>query len=272
MKTFPTGHEIFTDLFLDKSIEALDLNLFVAGLATEPTGGLSLAVHNDLGPEAVVRSSLEMIQHHIVQKNSERFEDEIRAGIGLIQNYQNYFEETYQLYGEPHQKDFKFLFSGPEDKAAMKDQVIRFAGECGSEAVLQNVDSIVEELYMNAVIDAPREAISLGIKKSPKPNQMYLARSKRNLQISCTDFCGSLDLNKLMNRMNEVYTKGAGQAINFASGSGAGLGCVILFENCVSLYFGVIPGVMTKVSCVIPLGVSNRQRERMKKSLHWFSL
>jgi hypothetical protein len=51
---------------------------------------------------------------------------------------------------------------------------------------------------------------------------------------------------------------------------GAGIGCVILFENSVSLIIGVNPGVQAKVTCILPMGVSNRQREKMKKSLHWF--
>jgi hypothetical protein len=71
--------------------------------------------------------------------------------------------------------------------------------------------------------------------------------------------------------MDEVYKKGAGEAMNLREDGGAGLGCVIMFEHCEALFLGVMPGQKTLVSCIVPLGMSYRQRDQVKKSLHLIS-
>lgn len=127
---------------------------------------------------------------------------------------------------------------------------------------------------MNAVFDAPREAVKFGGSDKQQMAEIFLAHSSKSLQISCSDLFGSLDVSKFLRRMNEIYEKGVGNAINLSveRGAGAGIGCVILFENCTSLILGVRHGKITKVTCVIPLGMRSRQREQMKKSLHWFEI
>jgi hypothetical protein len=125
---------------------------------------------------------------------------------------------------------------------------------------------------MNAVIDAPREYSRMGngakTYQSGMQAKFYLQTSENRLAIACEDPFGALDIEKFIGRMNEVYQKGAGEVINLYRPGGAGLGCVLMFENCISMYLGVSSGKMTLVSCVLPLGVSYRQKAALKKSLH----
>jgi hypothetical protein len=175
------------------------------------------------------------------------------------------------MFETPAVTEVVLKFKDSNDKKNLKDSAMTFINEIGSDAVTQAADAIIEELYMNAIIDAPREAQKQNWNLPVNPSELFLARSDKVLQISCLDYFGSLDVNKVFRRMAEVYEKGAGQAINLNSGSGAGIGCILLFENSSGMVFGVRPKEKTKVTCLVPIGISNRQRAQMKKSLHWFS-
>ncbi len=231
-----------------------------------------IAVAENLEPAQVVSEVQKKKINHLMQKNSERFDTDIFSVGQLAENPDDYFQSQYQAFSESSVGKLTIPFRSSKDKDEMKIKALEFVEKIKSPAVLQAAESILEELYMNAMIDAPREAAKFGnVVKSPSA-EIFLAYSEKSLQISCSDLFGSLNVHHFLTRMNEVYEKGMGQAINLSVGSGAGIGCVILFENCTSLILGVRHRQITKVTCMVPLGIRSREREQMKKSLHWFEL
>lgn len=233
---------------------------------------LWIAVDETLEPAQVLAEIEKKKIHHLLQKNKERFHGDVSAAGKLAEDPEAYFEAQYKVFSEPSLGETRVSFAGPEHKDEMKERSMEFIGRLRSSAVSQSAESIIEELYMNAVMDAPRAAGKAGIPGKKQESTIYLAYSRLSLQISCSDPFGSLDTRKFLARMSEVYRDGAGKAMNLSIGDGAGIGCVILFENCTSLILGVRSGQITKVTCVIPLGVSSRQRTQMRKSLHWFEI
>lgn len=208
--------------------------------------------------------------NHLVQKNAKRFNTDLKVAKDLVVERQKYFLPEFSFIES--EKKLLVPFSGRGDKPLLKDKVSLFIEEASNTSVSESAQTIFEEMFMNAVIDAPREASRQNIPDPGKGFEFFLSASADSLQISCTDYFGSLETNKLLARMHEVYEKGAGEVINLQGTGGAGIGCVILFENSLCLIIGVHPGHQTKVTSILPLGVSNRQREKMQKSLHWFHI
>lgn len=232
----------------------------------------SIAVDDNANPEQVVSHLLKNPVNHFVQKNRDHFWPEVQYSLPIVKSPESYFDNGARglagAVGEYH----KVRFTNPKDKPFLKDEVANFTQAIGSISVTQAVDIVVEELYMNAMIDAPREAQKRGYKTQKYDGenaaQVELYWSGPRLIVNCSDPFGALDVEKFLKRMDEVYSKGAGEAINLKGGGGAGLGCVMIFEQCLSLFLGVQQGHRTLVSCVIPVGMSNRQKTLARKSLH----
>jgi hypothetical protein len=229
-------------------------------------------VEENLEPDQVVNEMHMQSLQYILQRNSGRFEKDVQAMGRLSENAARYFEPEFNFVPEPIVRSQKISFEAPADKEKLKQATTGFVEQLGSTGVAQAADAVIEELYMNAMLDAPREAQKKGFAAGAKTAEFFLCQTENCLQISCTDLYGSLEIQRFLTRMREVYERGAGQAINLGPGGGAGLGCVILFEHSCSLILGVQPGQKTKVTCLISLGMSNRKRTQMKKSLLWFEL
>jgi hypothetical protein len=216
-------------------------------------------------PHDVVRFLKSKTNGHLLQKNKDHFNEDLEMTARWVDNARAYFESSC-LAQPTHQEVISF--NDKSKKTEMREKMLRFLDGVQGPSLPDAALAIFEELFMNATIDAPKEAQRQGRQIANPENQFSFERHAKKLVISCRDPYGALDVQKFLNRMSEVYQKGAGEAINMTQPGGAGLGCVILFENCTRLIVGCHKGQWTKVTCMIPLGCSQRQRAEMKKSLH----
>lgn len=249
-------------------------NLELCPLRTKSAGATKqcIFVEDNLEPEQLIAEMNGQSLQYILQKNQGRFEKDVLATGLLFENAKGYFDSEYSFSPDPILRSKKLMFETPIDKEQLKLDTAAFVTHIGSAGVSQAAEAVIEELYMNAMIDAPREAKRKGLKFEKLTAEFFLCQTEKCLQISCTDPYGSLEIPKFLSRMKEVYDRGAGDAISMDVTGGAGLGCVILFEHSFAMILGVQPGQQTKVTCLISLGVSNKQRTQMKKSLLWFEL
>jgi hypothetical protein len=269
MKFYPGSAKLIDVDVPELKTEFPELHVFALDESGESSVTHCIFVEEGLEPDQVITAFNNRQLRHLVQKNKGQFEQTLISTGRLIRSGSNYFKSEYCFPDEPPQRSLLVQFGGREDKENLKKKSNEFLEIMQSPSVFTAADAIIEELYMNAVIDAPREAAKRGFPTESTVSELFLCQTNGWLQISCSDPFGSLEVSKFLQRMQEVYVKGAGVAINLADHDlGAGLGCVILFEQCTSLILGVDPGKKTKVTCMIPLGVSNRQRSQMKKSLH----
>jgi hypothetical protein len=239
-------------------------------------GKKTIMVGQGLLPENVVSIFVEKKLQHILQCNSDFFLQDLETVALILDKPEMYFAgQTSVLLRDP-MRSLSVEFSAPDEKADLKKQTTQFLSEIGSQNVMESADALIEELYMNAALDAPNEARDKyrgehAYLKGEKA-KLTLVQSPDRLCISCADPYGSLNLNKFTSRLHQVYQQGAGQAMNMKRGAGAGIGCMIMFENCDSLFLGVIPEKLTVVSCIIPLGLNYRQRAKRNKSLHLITI
>ncbi len=272
MKIHFEESDLFADLPSELKGQFPHLELCPLQTKTDAVAKNSLFIDESLEPDQLIAAMKMQSLQYVLQKNQGRFEKDLMAVGNLFENPANYFRSEFSFAADPVLKSCKIEFASAADKEGLKKEAMTFVESIGSASVSQAAESVMEELYMNAVIDAPREAQKKGLSHSAVKSEFYLCQTEKYLQISCTDPYGSLEIQKFLSRMSEVYQKGAGDAINMQGGGGAGLGCVILFEHSCAMILGVQPRQKTKVTCVISLGVSNRQRAQMKKSLLWFEL
>lgn len=272
MKTVSVTENFFSDLPASMMQAHSDLTLVEANSGTDDFSVGMIAVSAELEPNQVVDLAVRGAQH-VVQKGTNYIQD-LESLTILLQEPEKYFSDSFGLASLLENKQ-QILFSKTADKAALIEQVEKYIGEDGHQSFKESVRAIIEEMYMNAIFDAPKEAQKKGlVSVEAKPYDKGLTASIQlgwqgeRLYLSCRDPYGSLDPMKFLLRMQEVYRKGAGEVINMKPGAGAGLGCVVLFENCVQLSFGVKPGEATIFSCMVPKKLNYRQRASQKKNLH----
>ncbi len=253
-------------------VQFCDLELIPPEDVKNQNPSKSILVCDNLLPEQVVSTLVDNPFQSLVQKRDSYFLQDLNASGDFLLNPESYFVDGGRRIVSNVENEIEIKFSSTMQKSQLLEQIEEFIGKFGSQNVKESGNAIVEELYMNAMFDAPKEAASKGQKncsyEDGNSSIIRLFKSEGRLVMTCEDPFGSLDIRKFLKRMDEVYKKGAGDAINLRGEGGAGLGCVIMFEHCEALYLGVIPGQKTLVSCVIPLGLSNRQRAQVKKSLH----
>jgi hypothetical protein len=231
-----------------------------------------IVVEDSLDPRDLVAAVFNKSISHFVQKNQGHFAQDLKKAGALVETPIHYFQSGYSFMESDHVQSIQIFFSKPEEKAEMLSKVIEFIDPIKSTSAKEAAISAIEELYMNAMIDAPKESRRLGLTDANTRCELFLCFNQNTLQISCTDSFGSLDLKKLFGRLDEVYRRGPGQAINLEGTGGAGIGCFLLFEQCRTLVFGVVKGKQTKVTGLIPINLSSRERAKIKKSLHGFEV
>lgn len=116
--------------------------------------------------------------------------------------------------------------------------------------------SVVWEMLMNALIDAPSQAVAAGKSKAAGVQLRY-GSDGRHLAVSVQDHYGSLTRAKVVENLQRSHRQGPDQ---IRSGvGGAGIGLYLMFNHACQLHFSVQPGVSTRV--VLVMRVSKRYGE-----------
>jgi hypothetical protein len=122
---------------------------------------------------------------------------------------------------------------------------------------------IIDELLMNALYDAPREA---GFSEdTAAPVHAFMVSDRNLLVLGCIDTFGSLKTQKLMVRLNKVQTEGMGPAMNLGPG-GAGLGLKIVLDQSMDFLAVCEKGRKTTVLITLPLGFSRKKMANLNRS------
>lgn len=207
----------------------------------------------------------------VIQSVREYFSQDVLNWIKLRKNSANYFADPLRASLCEIEASQVFEYSNGEDKQSLRDQIEAFSTQYSNQACVDSVLILFEELFMNATIDAPREAEKNSVHLTAHEKykiRFHLGVDANRIVIASEDPYGSLNPKKLISRMVQVYSQGAGEAINLHSPGGAGIGCVLMFENSSILTIGVKKNQMTIVSCTVYRHLNRRQREAIKKSLH----
>lgn len=141
------------------------------------------------------------------------------------------------------------------EKDACFERLQKFAASLPAFADFpQVVVSVVWEMLMNALIDAPSQVADAKATPSKQNVELRYGSDQKHLAVSVQDHYGTLTRAKVVENLARSHRQGPDQ---IRSGkSGAGIGLYLMFSHASQLHFSVKPGVSTKV--VLVMRVSKR--------------
>ena len=153
------------------------------------------------------------------------------------------------------------------DKRRARAEVCAWAeGEGARRPTLHRLESVVDELLMNALVDAPQRAGG-----TARPALLRWGADDRTLAISVGDGFGSLRQRDLIDHVRRARgARGRPSAPRFGA-PGAGLGLYLVLANVASLVVNLEPGKRTEIVALFdrPRGAT-RAGARGARSLHVF--
>lgn len=228
---------------------------------------------------------------HICQTNNSGFDRELNVAALMITDPNSFLSWPIasiidpQNVDESRERKLK-IFDRPFSKAREKSNVLDELVDClegvtKSQSLISDLRGVADELYTNAVFNAPfvnptnhsnpgidRNDLSIEITNGAEA-RLFTGISDDHLILGCQDPFGSLSVKKLLRRIRECYDRGLADTMNMGSG-GAGIGSFMVYNASVSYYVAVVKGQSTTVCCSVPYKMSSRKRSQLPKNLHFF--
>jgi hypothetical protein len=175
-----------------------------------------------------------------------------------------------------------------EDKREAMAEVTAYAKDVGARRpVMAKIESVVDELLMNALYDAPAARLPRGTvpprtdmdatrELPPEPKALLRwACDGRYFAVSVEDGFGALAKASILEhlaraRMDRGRPLASAPGEEPREGAGAGLGLYFILSSVTRFIANVTPGRRTEVVCLFDLKVAGRDAEACARSLHVF--
>lgn len=241
----------------------------------------SILVSDALNSTQVVSLAYKNGLCHIVQGNDNK-EMELRFSESVVQNKKDFFDDPVRflayekkssLIGDPI-KQFNYIAKEKSDKQLCTDRILADLSDLSlTERDKESCLVVADELIMNIVYDAPKyyEQIPDEIKNKKQraqQSELIVVCCNKYLVFIAIDSYGSIDINKLLSRLDYCYSAPKVILNMNEEAGGAGYGCRMIYDCSISLTIAVDVGVKSIVACTIPYGSSQRKTNKIFKSLH----
>ncbi|WP_413943415.1 cyclic nucleotide-binding domain-containing protein [Bdellovibrio sp. HCB-162] len=243
---------------------------------------------NKLSPYAVlltskdVQGNLQILERnrfvdHIISRDAEDKNATIRyvlTALSKLLNKDLFGIEKYLTWGVEVQSK---TVSHSAQREELREELYTYFKKMGIRStVLDRVNTVVEEMLMNAIYDAPvdsqgksifnhisrKEEIQLD---THQQSQLRYASDGVLLAVSVKDPFGSLTKNIIVDYLISCYSGQAGSMNSNKGGAGRGLHQII--ENADLTVFNVKKGVRTEVICLFNV---DGQKKEAQPSFHYF--
>jgi Response regulator containing CheY-like receiver, AAA-type ATPase, and DNA-binding domains len=153
-----------------------------------------------------------------------------------------------------------------DQKYSLIDKVRNFfLQKAVQDRLVRNVELILNELLMNAVVDAPMEAG----KVSEAHAEVRYGTNGEHLAVSVSDPYGSFNKETFFLFVHRCFAE---RSLLEYAGKGAGMGLFLVFKSLNQLVVNVAPGKKTEVIALIDPRLSMRELKRQHHSFHYFHL
>lgn len=244
-------------------------------------------------PTQVVESVLQANALHLCQTDGDCLTDELNASAIMLTDPHRFLNFPVSTIlsplesGAESEKKLTMIegrFQKAKEKPAMLANIrAHLENLKKNESVISDVGLIADEMFTNAVFNAPfvdpKTGHNPGIDRDDETVQMSaqnfgdfkVGYNDNRIVIVCKDPYGSLQIKKFLQRIYKCCTSGLSQSIHMGAG-GAGIGSYMVFNASSSLYLGVISNKMTIVAAVIQWKWSSRKRSEAARNIHLFQL
>jgi hypothetical protein len=257
-----------------------DVALFVVDRASRQHAGESLrgatapvvVVGDDLDDDGLITLMLEAPVSHLVRDPADR---ELGITSEKLVSGDVFGLEKYVAAGA--QIGERVVTSDLEKRTAMLE-VTAWAEAVGARRpIVHRLATVVDELLMNALHDAPREskpvlalgpdAAAAGLRRAT----LRWASDERTLAVSVGDGFGSIRQRDVIDHVRRARDERGRPNPTSVEDPGAGLGLYLVLANVASLIVNVHPGQRTEVVCLFDLArTSARAIGSSVRSLHVF--
>ncbi|OFZ10818.1 MAG: hypothetical protein A2Z20_01315 [Bdellovibrionales bacterium RBG_16_40_8] len=241
-------------------------------------------------PGDVLAIALNTTYRHICQTGNPFFIQDLNTASLMLGESDKFYEMPISSILSPtavskESEESLLLFKQSFNRAEQKSGIISGIEEklkhtAGAASTLSDLLSIADELYTNAIYNAPfvnlENSVPGASRKNPyvrmhqnKSATIFLGTDSSRVVIGCADSYGSLNLIKLFKRIKGCIEKGPAAIMNISEEHGAGIGSFLIFHKSTGYYAIVEPEKRTIICCVLPLKVRNRTRLEMPKNLHF---
>ena len=221
---------------------------------------------------------------HIVYENSDHYLTEVESSIQIIDTPDTFYNfplsamldpENCSLENDKRLNICHIEFSKSSEKQKTIDKVAEtLKSYSRRSSLIQNLKTVTDELFMNALYSAPFELTESQMNRS-EPVELEekqecsidLGIKGDRVALVCVDQFGSLNIQKLLNRILTCFENGVIESMNFGSG-GAGIGSFLIYNLCNSMYLGVRKGERTVIGCVFCLGNQHIRQNNKNKNIH----
>jgi len=162
---------------------------------------------------------------------------------------------------------------GYEDKREAMSVVCAYAKEVGARRpVIARIESVVDELLMNALYDAP---VVGGPREGAHGTALLRwACDGRYFAVSVEDEYGALEKESILEHLARARLERGKPRTptpgDEAATNGAGLGLYFILSSVTRFIVNIAPGKRTEVICLFDLKVSGRDTDACARSLHVF--
>jgi anti-sigma regulatory factor (Ser/Thr protein kinase) len=251
-----------------------DVALIVVDRASRQHAGESLrgasapvvVVGDDLDDDGLITLMLEAPVSHLVRDPADR---ELGITSEKLVSGDVFGLEKYVAAGVPIGE--RVVTSDIEKRTAMLE-VTAWAEAVGARRpVVHRLATVVDELLMNALHDAPRESKPVLGAGADQRAILRWASDERTLAVSVGDGFGSIRQRDVIDHVRRARDERGRPNPTSAEDPGAGLGLYLVLANVASLIVNVHPGQRTEVVCLFDLARSStRAIASGVRSLHVF--
>ncbi|MBC7752869.1 MAG: hypothetical protein H7Z71_01435 [Moraxellaceae bacterium] len=222
-----------------------------------------LALFEDkLSPLDVIGLAHRKSIDYVIQNSLQSFSEKVKVLGAIDRNPQSYYKEDFTFFAKPVGKH-KIIFDSKTPRKTIVNLCFHRLQINIDTNRSHNLKTVLEELIMNAQIDAP----SLGNGKGFLKSTLILEKVDKLIAVSIIDLYGTLTYSKFIGQIESVLNLGVSVAMNQNRQRGAGIGSSIIYNAAESLYLGCLPNEKTRVTAIVPFGLSEANQEKLQKSI-----
>lgn len=188
--------------------------------------------------------------------------DEKQASVSLTEYFLGHLTQTQRYDVDPS-----------DSRKPINEAVQGFAESVGmSQMGCRNIFGICEELLMNMMIDAPREAEALGITGRDQEHGILRCGFDGSVFYICAaDPYGALRRDTFYRYVGKTMLRHSPDKLLDTKSDGAGIGMVRILSGCHGLLCRVKKGLRTEVMATIDSREHLRDLGTMARSIHFYS-
>ena len=213
--------------------------------------------------------------NHVITGDDEPDDAELVVTSGKLASGDLFGLEKYLAWGV---RVSEMSVGSYEEKRAALLAVTSSARDAGARRpMVARIESVVDELLMNAMYDAPAAARGVApqvpsdlLERVAAPAQLRWASDGRHFAVSVADGFGALVKGAIVDHLQRARAE-RGRPRGSAEGAGAGLGLYFIVSSVTRFIANVDPGTRTEVIGLFDLRHAGRDSDVCARSLHVFA-